>query len=355
MIKCENSKIIFFSDSPDCWKGLHILYSFLSIIFSIILYLFISILILFYFDPFNSKKTSTKIDTNADFFLFIFKVVSIIRFIGLTSDWISIIILVIISLLNLKRAYENPTYNNYILESIISIRNASIFWTYFVLLISKILESSSFNGQIFLLLIGYPLIIIFSIIYYKKKTQNFLISNSNFNDANEILVKLKYFKLLIESFLSKNKGSKSSKSNNLKKNEILLKGYITIHEETCVNEECPLKKFLANPNNFNIQKMSLLHYMNIMFNEGIKKFPNSKILMMTFVQFNYEKKYNLNSAKTFLTKLEKSQNTSTEDFIIYCIKQNINSSNNKLNKSYTNDDEMTRIEDSSEYKFKRCN
>lgn len=312
------------------------------------------VLTLFYFDPFNSKKTSTKIDTNADIFLFVFKIIAIVIFIALSSDWISIIVLVIISLLNLKRAYENPTYNNYILESMISIRNASIFWTYLVLLISKVLENSTFNGQIYLLLIGYPLIIIFSIIYYRKKTQNFMITNSNFNDANEILSKLKYFKILIESFLSKNKSSKSSKSNNLKKNEILLKGYITIHEETCINEECPLKKFLANPNNFNIQKMSLLHYMNIVFNEGIKKFPNSKILMMNFVQFNYEKKYNLNSAKTYLTKLEKSQNTLTEDFIIYCIKQNINSSNSKLNKSFSNDDEMTRIEDTTEHKFKRC-
>jgi len=184
-----------------------------------------------------------------------------------------------------------------------------------------------------------------------------MITNSNFNDANEILVKLKYFKLLIESFLAKNKSNKSSSiaSNNFKKNEILLKGYITIHEETCVNEECPLKRFLANPSNFSLQKISLLHYMNIMFNEGIKKFPNSKILMMNFVQFNYEKKYNLNSAKILLIKLEKSQNTLTEDFIIYCIKQNINSSNNNLNKSFTNnDDEMMRIEDTMEHKFKRC-
>ena len=48
------------------------------------------------------------------------------------------------------------------------------------------------------------------------------------------------------------------------------------------------------------------------------------------------------------------KNTLTEDFIIYCIKQNINSSNNKLNKSFSNDDEMTRIEDTTEHKFKRC-
>jgi hypothetical protein len=202
---------------------------------------------------------------------------------------------------------------------------------------------------------GYPLITIFSIIYYKKKSQNFVITNTNFTDANEILVKLKYFKVLIESFLSKNKNSKSVKSNSLKKNEILLKGYIAIHEENCHIEECPLKKFIENPNNATVQKMTLLHYMNILFNEGIKKFPNSKLIIMNFVQFNYEKKYNLNAAKTYLMKLEKSQNTLTEDFMIYCIKQNISSmNNNKINRSLTNEEEVMRVEDTTEQKFKRC-
>jgi hypothetical protein len=167
-------------------------------------------------------------------------------------------------------------------------------------------------------------------------------------------VKLKYLKQLIESFMSKNKSNKSVKSSNYKKNEILLRGYITIHEESCVMEECPLKKFLLTTGDFNVQKLSLLHYMNLMYNEGIKKFPNSKILIMNFVQFNYEKKYNLNSAKTYLAKLEKSQNTLTEDFIIYCIKQNINTIHNKFIRSYTNEEEMLRIEDTTEHKFKRC-
>jgi hypothetical protein len=356
MLKCdENSQINLFSDSITCWKGLHFLYSFLSVIFCIVFFLSVSILTVFYFDPFNTKKTATKTDTTADSFLFIFKIIAVIRYIGLSSDWISIVIMVIASLLNMKRSYENATYNNTILECIIAIRNAAVFWTYLVLLISKVLSTSSFNGQIFLLLIGYPLIIAFSIFYYKRRSKNFMITNSNFNDANEYLVKLKYLKILIESFLTKNKSSKSNKSNNLKKDEILLKGYITIHEETCVIEECPLKKFLDDSGNFTLQKTSLLHYMNQMYQEGIKKFPNSKTIIMNYVQFNYEKKYNLNSAKAFLTKLEKSQNTITEDFVLYSMKQNMNSnsSSGKLNRSYTNDDEVLKIEDTIEHKFKR--
>jgi hypothetical protein len=186
-------------------------------------------------------------------------------------------------------------------------------------------------------------------------SQNFVITSSNFTDSNEILSRLRYFKVLIDSFLSKNKNSKSEKSNSLKKNEILLKGYITIHESTCTIEDCPLKKFIESSGNYQVQKMTLLHYMNILFNEGIKKFPNNKMIIMNFVQFNYEKKYNLNSAKIFLTKLEKSQNTIVEDFIIYNIKQNISSmNNNKMNQSFNGDDELMKVEDTTEHRFKRC-
>jgi len=356
MIKCDsNNQITLVSNSIECWAGLHILYTFLSVIFTLLFFFLIFILTLFYFDPFNSKKTATKIDTTADCFFNIFKIVAVVRFITLESEWISIVFMTIASLLNLKRSYENPTYNNHLLEAIVSIRNASVFWTYLVLLFSKILEGTTFNGQIFLLLMGYPLIVVFSIIYYRKKSENFLITNSNFNDANEYLIKLKNLKILIESFLSKNKSSKSNKSSTLKKDEILLKGYVTLHEENCTTDDCPLKKFLEDTGNFSLQKVSLLHYMSLMFNEGIKKFPNSKLIIMNFVQFNYEKKYNLNAAKTYLTKLEKTQNTITEDFILYSIKQNINNNkSSKINRTFTiTEEDVMRIEDTIEHKFKR--
>ena len=62
-----------------------------------------------------------------------------------------------------------------------------------------------------------------------------------------------------------------NKENDLKKNDILLKGYIALEEETCLNEECPLKRFNENKMNYNVQKLSLLSYMNILFTDAIKK------------------------------------------------------------------------------------
>lgn len=138
MMNCSKSSIVYFSDSITCWTGLHILYSFLSILFTCLFYLLVLILTVFYFYPFNGKKTSTKIDTSADTFWFIFKALSVIRFISISNDWIAIVFMTISSLLNVKRGYENPTYNNYLLECMISIRNTAILWTYFVLLICKV-------------------------------------------------------------------------------------------------------------------------------------------------------------------------------------------------------------------------
>jgi hypothetical protein len=91
--------------------------------------------------------------------------------------------------------------------------------------------------------------------------------------------------------------------------------------------------------------------MNNLFVEGIKKFPNSKVILMNYIQFNYEKKYNMNSAKVYLTKLEKGVNTITEYFIIFCIKQNINSSYGKMNPLENSD--YVKMDYGGELKFKK--
>ena len=72
---------------------------------------------------------------------------------------------------------------------------------------------------------------------------------------------------------------------------------------------------------------------------------------MIFVQFNYEKKYNLNAAKTYLAKLEKQKNSLTENYVIHCIKQNIQSVN-KLN-DMNDGNEMIKVEETIEQKYQR--
>jgi hypothetical protein len=76
---------------------------------------------------------------------------------------------------------------------------------------------------------------------------------------------------------------------------------------------------------------------------------------MTFIQFNYSNKFNLNAAKTYLSKLEKENNTITEDYILFCIKQSVNSlSNNKVNSGLNGEnEEMEKMEEITEHKFRK--
>ena len=92
-------------------------------------------------------------------------------------------------------------YNNYTLECFLSIRNASFFWTNFVLIINKLAENSKINGNIYLLICGYPLIVTFGIIYYRKKSESFVYASSNFNNINEYLTRTKYLIKLIDNYI----------------------------------------------------------------------------------------------------------------------------------------------------------
>ena len=114
------------------------------------------------------------------------------------------------------------------------------------------------------------------------------------------------------------------------KNDILLKGLIYQHEENCVDDDCPMKKFLENSGNYNIQKLCLLNYMNNYFTFGIKQFPESRELLISYIQFNYSKKFNLNSVRTHLGKIQRLTNSIIQDFIIFSMDQDIKRIKNKF-------------------------
>ena len=114
------------------------------------------------------------------------------------------------------------------------------------------------------------------------------------------------------------------------KNDIILKGIIKIHTENCLDEECPLKKFLKNNGNFNVQKQCLLNYMTIYFYKAMKNFPDNKILRLYYIQFNFSKKYNLNSVRANLEYIKKMKNNIKDEFIIYYLENEIKKMKNKV-------------------------
>ena len=351
VVKCNNdNKVDIVKNSIKCFNGLHIVYVFLAIIMMICFLCLIVLNSIFNFNPFNANKQTSILNPQANTLLVIFKIILVILYIALNNDWIFIVIMVLGSLLNLKTSFESPTYNSFFLQCMVSIRNFSVFWTFIVLLICRMLSGSNFNGMIYFLAIGYPFICIVASLYYSNLLQEFCEGKSNFKNETEFLMRANFLKVLIDDYIEKNMSVRTGTNtfNSLKQKEILLRGQIEIHEEICTNEECPLKKFLENQGNFQVQRTSLLHYMNILYGEAIKKFPDSQLILLNYVEFNYEKKYNLNTAKMYLEKLERFKNPLTEDYIIFFIRKSVSMIKNNFG-----EDEMIRIEDTPEHKFKR--
>jgi len=108
-------------------------------------------------------------------------------------------------------------------------------------------------------------------------------NNSNFNNINSCLTKAKFLIRIINSFFNDKKNNLKFTENGNQKDDILLKGYVKIHTEACLKEDCPLTKFIKSNGNFKAQKQSLLNYMTIYFNSSIKKYPTSVMLRLYYI------------------------------------------------------------------------
>ena len=65
------------------------------------------------------------------------------------------------------------------------------------------------------------------------------------------------------------------------------------------------------------------------FNKVIKAFPYNLLLKLYCIHFNFSKNYHLNHAKTNLELIKKRKHDINEEFIIYCLEQQIVKSKNK--------------------------
>ena len=329
-LKCVDGKVDTILDGGDCWVNLHFLYVILGILVNILFMFIVFIMITFYFSPFQIRNSTTKISGTRDSFLFIIKIIFILQHLLIKSQYISIVITLLLSLFNFVSQYSENTYNNYILQIFVNLRNSAVFWTYLVLFFAKLFYNTSINGCVYLLLFGYPIIMYLSFIIYQKIEGDFNYTAANFNNIKDFMERTKYITGLIESYIDNGKELRYGRDTGNRKNDILLKGLINNHEESCIDEDCPLKKFIENSGNYNIQKICLLNYMNNYFSLGIKQFPESRQLLIAYIQFNYSKKYNLNSVRTHLAKIQKLTNSITEDFIVFSMDQDIKRIKNKV-------------------------
>ena len=326
-IKCVNGNIYGVKDSETCWGSMHYLNLTLGIIGSILLLIWCIFMVYFKFYPFQKLMSTIRITSNNDILIILMKLFAILQYLLITNEYLSLIILILISITIFISCYNNQTYNNNTLEIVVSMKNLIALWIYFVLLLSKIFQNFIANGFIYLFIFGCPIIVILSFIINREKDFDSFHLGGNINNFNEYIKKMKQNTKLINSFINRNKNTRNENEDKEQRNIILLKGNIKIHNIICSDKDCPLKKFMNNEGNFNIQKQCLLNYMNICFNKGLKMFPNNVQIIILYIQFNYTKRINLNVVKTYLILLKNLECNIKEKYIIYCMEQFIKSNN----------------------------
>ena len=185
------------NNEMKCWEGMHILYIFfgiLSIIFSLINIIFLNF---FYFYPFQYETSTIKLNSTIDIILILIKLLYVLKIIFINNEYLSIIILLIPSIFLIIQEFKYPTYNCYLLEMIINIRNSLILWTYFMLFIVKLCHETQINGLIYLVFMGYPIIIIISILLTEEAENSFNFKKSNLNNIKSCLSKIRILIKLI--------------------------------------------------------------------------------------------------------------------------------------------------------------
>ena len=336
-IKCVNGKVYGPKNSETCWESYHYIKIILGIVGAFLLFIWGIVLLSFKFYPFQKLMSTTRMDSNNDIVNKIAKLLIVLQNLLVSNEYISLFILSLISILLFYIYFNNQTYNNPGLEIIITIRNSLIIWTYFILFVTKLYKTYSADGFIYILIFGFPFIIALSIVIYKNKVYEISSLMKNKYDVNEYIRKAKFNIKLIDSFLERNRNIRNEEEEDRDKNIIILKGNIKIHNKFCTDKDCPLTKFMNNEGNYNIQKQCLLNYMNIFFNQGIKLFPKNFDLLILFIYFNYNKKFNLSCVKSNIIQLKKMKCNIKQKYILYCIEQNIKNMKNNVEININND------------------
>ena len=156
-IKCVDGNIYGIKDAETCWGSSHYLNIILGIIGSILLFLWCTFMVYCKFCPFQKLMSTIRLTSNNDIIITLMKLFAILQHLLITNEYVSLIILLIISITLFASCYNNHTYNNNILEIIITMKNLIALWIYFVLFLSKIFQNFIANEFIFFLFLAVQL------------------------------------------------------------------------------------------------------------------------------------------------------------------------------------------------------
>jgi len=331
VLECTNedpdgNKLDYYYNSnlPElrCWEGTHYIHAMFAILTSVIFCIICAVVqTIFYETKTNKNAQNPKTNSKADLFGLVVKILYIITYSFLVRyknlHWVTIIITFILALgFFIIYWIEKPFFDVRVMKGNL-LYTGIYLWNTAVLLIGKILETSEFDGCIELFFAGVPIVFI---IIWTMKDDNFsvLLMNINKVEKGEIITKqVRFFLELIDDDKDRRK-------------KVMLKGYIKLHIESCPQEDCALKKYIASHSSANPDGIISYLYLHAqsMYQAGISKFPNCTSLRMAYSFFLMER---LNNKKLSLLQLktaEKYEPTFEEQFLIYNFKKIIEEKEN---------------------------
>ncbi len=313
ILNCENG-INYFNKKITCRNNLATYFHFFCSIISSLLFILESLLVetIYFETQFTNNNPKAKYNSELDILFFLSKILIIIlfTFIKKSKDWILIVALFIISLFNLLIFLSMNPYYNKIIEKAYGILFSTFFWANTVLLWGKIYEKRDFNGCIILFVIGIPIIIFLVVTKDIFFTGNVLFSTNKLTNGNQAIKVIRELLYLIDTKESK----RSSK--------LILTSYINQAEEKCINNDCPIKKYLNTLKNSNIDApVFLLQHCENIFQNYISKFPLEIKLRIFYSNFLIERLNKKKQASNELKNAENYQMSFEEEFILFRYKK----------------------------------
>jgi hypothetical protein len=140
---------------------------------------------------------------------------------------------------------------------------------------------------------------------------NFLYTSLNkFNKGENIIKQINYFLELVDT----------KKIN--RESMVIIKGYISIYEENCNLKECALKRYLSNLEKNNLDSPIFLYqHAELMYQNGISKFPNCIALRINYAFFLLERLNKKQQSNIEIITAEKYMPKLDQQFIIFRLKK----------------------------------
>ena len=316
MLQCQTDDsgkyVLSNYEDAECFVGSHIIHATVAIIITVLFTVVGFVVVLACFEVrMLTEDLTARQHSRGDVFFTVNKIILQLSFAFFTDQWILVIASVVPAIV-LWYTYNvgEPYYNKHC-TAFFRVMTTYYLWTFVMVGISKLFESSSFTGGLITWLIGLPFIGAIMLTSSRSKTSSLVQTSSRFKTSEDLLEHLRFVLQLIDTYQSDKNAS------------ILLTGYIEKHKDSCEEDDCPLKitkrrrLSTGGANQLDETILGLILVVDRMYQDGIKKFKTSVKLRLAFCVFLIERMKKTKKAEQELAKARELNPGFVDQFTIF--------------------------------------